>query len=126
MATSSRLIEYELDDGKTILVEVAEPVLGGLAPVCRTTATIVKAQSTLSEAVGKVRPIAESIINNLSSVTTRPDEISVEFGLKLSSNAGAVLATVGMECNYVIKMTWKKDSMSDSTDAKCSIHLAVE
>lgn len=109
MNSSNRLIEYRLDDGQTILVEVIEPTPGGLVPVGRTADVITKSQKTLSEALDNVRPAAEVIIAKLSNLKTRPDQISVEFGLKLSANAGAVLAAVSIECNYVIKLTWKDD-----------------
>lgn len=107
MNNLNRLIEYKLDDGQTILVEVVEPTPGGLAPVGRTADTIVRAQKTLSEALDNVRPVAEAIIGKLSNLSTRPDEVSVEFGVKLSANAGAILAAAGAECNYVVKLTWK-------------------
>ncbi|NJM73018.1 MAG: hypothetical protein HC862_24325 [Scytonema sp. RU_4_4] len=109
MGNLNRLIEYKIDDEHTILVEVVEPMPGGLAPVGRTADTVAKAQKTLSEAVDNVKPVAEAIIGKLSNLSTPPSEIAVEFGLKLSANAGAILTAVGVECNYVVKLTWKED-----------------
>lgn len=110
MDETRRLIQYKLDDSRTILVEVIEPVRGGLAPVGRASDTIVQAQQTLSEALENVRPAAEAIINKLTDLSQVPDEISVEFGLKLSAGAGAVIASVGVECNYIVRLGWKRSS----------------
>jgi hypothetical protein len=105
----NRLVEYEVGEGQKIIVEVSEPTPGGLVPVGRGSDAIVKAQRTLSETLDNIRPTAESIIDKLSDLTKRPDEISIEFGVKLSASAGAVLAAASAECNFVIKLTWKNN-----------------
>ncbi|MGP1386564.1 MAG: CU044_2847 family protein [Thainema sp.] len=103
----NRLVEYEIGEGQKIIVEVSEPTPGGLVPVGRGSDTIVKAQRTLSDTLDNIRPAAEAIIDKLSDLTKRPDEIAIEFGVKLSANAGAVLAAASAECNFVIHLTWK-------------------
>ncbi|NEQ35284.1 MAG: hypothetical protein F6K40_02770 [Okeania sp. SIO3I5] len=114
MSNQNRLIEYKIDDEHTILVEVVEPMPGGLAPVGRTADAVAKSQKTLSEAVDNVKPVAEAIIRKLSNLSNPPSEIAVEFGLKLSAKAGAILTAVGVECNYVVKLTWKEDPNNNS------------
>ena len=104
-----RLVEYEIGEGQKIIVEVSEPTAGGLVPVGRGSDVIAKAQLTLSKTLDNIRPVAESIIDKLSDLTNRPDEISVEFGVKLSANAGAVLAAASTECNFVIRLKWKNN-----------------
>jgi hypothetical protein len=38
-----------------------------------------------------------------------PDEIEVEFGLKMSAEAGAVVAATGLEANYRVTLTWRRE-----------------
>lgn len=104
-----RLVEFPLENGGTVLVEVAEPEQGGLVPASRGRDVVVKAQQTLQQALGKLQPTAEAIISQLKGLSEQPSEIEVEFGLKLSAEAGAVLAAAGAEANYNIKLVWKNE-----------------
>jgi hypothetical protein len=37
-----------------------------------------------------------------------PNEIKVEFELKLSTEAGAIVAASGIEANYKVTLKWKR------------------
>ncbi|MEU4219717.1 CU044_2847 family protein [Actinoplanes sp. NPDC026623] len=39
-----------------------------------------------------------------------PDEIEVEFGIKLTAQAGAVLAKASTEAHFKVKLTWAKNN----------------
>jgi hypothetical protein len=104
-----RLVEFPLEDGTTILVEIDEPEQGGLVKVSRAGDAIAKAQQTLEKALEKVKPAAQSIILQLRKLHDAPDEIEVAFGLKLSAEAGAVLASAGAEANYTVTLKWVKE-----------------
>jgi hypothetical protein len=43
----------------------------------------------------------------LRELADSPDEAAVEFGVKLSTNAGVVFASAAAETNFVFKLTWK-------------------
>jgi len=104
-----RLVEFPLEDGSTILVEVDEPEsIGGAARVARDHKTIEKAKQTFETALDKIKPTANAVIAKLRDLYEAPDEVTVEFGLKLSAEAGIVLAAAGIEANYKVMLTWKK------------------
>jgi len=42
----------------------------------------------------------------------QPDEVSVELGLSLKADAGVVVAQVGTDANFKVKLTWKPSSRS--------------
>ena len=105
-----RLIEFPLEDGTSILVEVDEPEQGGLVKASRTGDIIAKAQQTLEQSLEKVKPAAQFVIQQLRKLHDAPDEIQVAFGLKLSADAGAVLAAVGAEANYTVTLKWVKET----------------
>lgn len=46
---------------------------------------------------------------NFREMEVRPDEVQVEFGVKLSAQAGAVIAKTGVEGHLKIKLTWTRD-----------------
>lgn len=108
-----RLIEFALDDNTSLLVEVDESELGGLVEASSPGEVIAKARVSFEEALDKVKPAANVIIKKLRSLHDQPDEIEVEFGLKLSAEAGAVLAAAGAEANYAVTLKWKGKEKDD-------------
>lgn len=105
-----RLIEFPLEDGSTILVQVDEPELeGGTTHVFRPGEVAEKARITFEEAVSKTRPAAERIIAILSDMRHPPDQVGVEFGINLSAEAGAFVASVSAEANFKVILTWRRE-----------------
>ena len=106
-----RLVEFPLQDGGSILVEVEDA--GGMGVVREAARggrdVPEKARQTFEAALDKIRPAAASIIKKLRGLHDPPDEIEVEFGLKMSAEAGAVVASGGVEANYTVKLTWKRE-----------------
>lgn len=113
-----RLIEFPLEDGGSLLVEVAEPEKGGIVPASRAGEAIVRAQQTLEKSLEKVRPAADFIISQLRKLHDAPDEIEVAFGLKLSAEAGAILAAAGAEANYTVTLKWVKEKTKTNYKSK--------
>ena len=104
-----RYIEFPLGDDEFIMVEIDEPEPeGGLVKASRGSEMVEHAQMSFSKALDKVRPVAETIIGKLRKLTDQPDEIEVEFGLKMNAEAGAVVAAAGIEANYTVTLKWKK------------------
>ena len=76
-----QLVEFPLEDGGTILVEVDVPEEPGMVPATRGE-VIQRAQQTFEAALEKIRPAAQAIIGQLRALHDPPDEVEVEFGLK--------------------------------------------
>lgn len=112
-----RLVEFPLEDGECMLVEIDEPEQGGLVGASRTGNAIAKAQQTLEESLERVKPAAQSVIDKLRKLNDPPDEVEVSFGLKLSAEAGVVLAAGGMEANYSVTLKWIKEKLEKKTAA---------
>jgi len=107
------LIEFPLEDGDVMLVEVEEDGAeeGGFVPASRGEGdknVIEKATMTFQEAIDKVKPGAEAIIKKLRGLSDPPDEMQVAFGLKLNAAAGAIIASAGIEANYTVTLKWVK------------------
>ena len=104
-----RLIEFPLQDGGTMVVEVDEPEpTGGVVKAARPGEVAEKAKETLEDALEKIKPAAQSIITKLRDLHDQPDEVAVEFGIKLSAAAGAFIASAGVEANYKVSLKWTK------------------
>jgi hypothetical protein len=67
-----------------------------------------KAAGSLAEAFDKLEPAIGMIVSRLRSATRRPDEISVDFGLKLGGETGLIFAKGTAEANLTVSVTWKR------------------
>ena len=99
------LVEFPLEEGGSIVVEVDEPESAGTVRAGRGD-SIVKAKETLEEALNNVLPVTKSIVEKLRSIGNKPDEIEISFGVKLSTVAGAVIAAASAEANFDVTVRW--------------------
>ena len=106
-----RLIEFPLDDGTTVLVETDDPlsggavVRGGVGPG----AMIERAETSFEAALGKIKPVATAFIAKVRDLTDAPEQVGIEFGIKLGAKAGAFIASADTEATFKVTMTWKRE-----------------
>jgi hypothetical protein len=104
-----RLIEFDLQDGGVIVVEVDEPEPeGGFELTARPGGIVTRTGQTFEDMLERIKPAASAIIGKLRGLSDPPDEMTVEFGLKMSAEAGAVIAVAGAEANYKVTLSWKR------------------
>ncbi len=105
-----RLVEFSLEDGSTILVEVEAPGEAGFVPTARGEWNVPeRARQTFEAAWEKVRPAASAIVSKLRALHDPPDKVEVTFGLKMDAEAGAVIASAGVEANFKVTLTWRRE-----------------
>lgn len=133
----ARLAEFVLPDGSSIVAEVDDdsyhpPILppsapapapagetpgrvmrGGFTPApaaasAVATELVVKANDTFDSALDRIRSAADSMLNRLTSLAQPPDELTVEFGVKLNAETGAVIAKASTEANFTIHLKWSR------------------
>ena len=106
----AELAQFPLNGGGVLVVEVEPPdssikrvMRGGTAE-----AAIATANATFESALQTVRCAAEGILQQLRSLAEPPDEVAVEFGVKMNAETGAIIAKASTEANFKINLTWKK------------------
>ena len=109
------LIEFPMEDGDSILVEVEDLEAEPDIELASAGEMISRAGQTFETALERVKPAASVIIKKLRGLVDPPDEIAVEFGLKMSAEAGAVVAAAGAEANYRVTLTWKKEERTTAS-----------
>jgi hypothetical protein len=85
------LVEFPLEEGGSIVVEIDEPETGGTVAAGRKD-KIEKARETFEEALNTVLPATKKVAEKLRSTASRADEIEATFGVNLSMMAGAFTA----------------------------------
>ncbi|MFJ8045894.1 CU044_2847 family protein [Kitasatospora sp. NPDC096147] len=107
MGSEVRTVEVPLGDGSDEVVRVQiREVDQSLVRVGRASGSVIRASRTFGEMVDGIRPIADSFVGRLSGLVHRPDEITLEFGVSLSAEAGVVIASTATEANFSVTLTW--------------------
>jgi hypothetical protein len=104
----THVMTMAIDDGSTVLVEVADDT--GIERVGRVDTVVRDASETLNEALARVRPAAASILRSVREMAQPPDTVTLEFGVKLTAEAGVVVARTTGEANFKITVEWSTDS----------------
>lgn len=71
---------------------------------------LVKATGSLAQAFDKLEPTLEMIVSKLRSAARKPDELTVDFGLKLGGETGFIFAKGTAEANLAVSVTWRRST----------------
>ena len=67
-----------------------------------------QAKQTLGKALSSIKPVANAIIKKVQDLNKPADAVEVKFGIKMSGELGAVIASGSAEVNYEITLKWNK------------------
>ncbi|HKQ07601.1 MAG TPA: CU044_2847 family protein [Blastocatellia bacterium] len=104
-----RIVEVPLEQGGTLLIEVDDPEIRTGIRSISPTEVAEQAKQTFESALEKIKPAASAIVDKLKSISDPPDQIGVEFGIKLSAKASAFIASSDAEANFKVSLTWKRN-----------------
>lgn len=107
-------MRWELEGGGSVLVETAreDVARGGWAPAGVGAGAIHEAKLRMDEALSHVRDVATTALKTFRELPVMPDEVEVEFGVKLASEAGAVIAKAKAEGQLVVRLRWQAPDRS--------------
>jgi hypothetical protein len=69
---------------------------------------------SLSEVVGRIRPVIEAIAAQVNSVAMPPAEIVAEIKIGFSGEAKVVFVKATSDASITLRLTWKNDHQSTS------------
>lgn len=104
-----QLVTFQLENGPTVTFEsddalAVRPVMrGGHLPELLT-----ESGTSLNNALESVKSAAQVMFDRLCSLSRPPDELTLEFGVKLSAEAGAVIAKAVTDAHFAVTMKWAK------------------
>ncbi|MEU9266490.1 CU044_2847 family protein [Streptomyces sp. NPDC048251] len=112
----TELVRWRLDSGGEVIVEVP-PDGPSISPVSRTGGLVESAGTSLSSALGNVRQAASDVLGQFRAMDVRPGTIEVEFGVKLTAEAGAIIAKTSAEGHLNVRLTWENDGSQEPRPA---------
>ena len=99
------LVEFPLEEGGSIVVEIDEPETGGTVRAGRED-KIEQARETFEDALNKVLPATKTVVEKVRAMASKPDEIEVTFGVNLNTTVGAVIASATAAANFGMTVRW--------------------
>jgi hypothetical protein len=100
------IVELALEDGQTVKVEV-DP-RSGIVPSARPGEVVARASESFQSALERLTPMSEDIVARFRNLAVRPAEIGIEFGIKLTAEAGVVIAHTSGEANFKVTLQWRQ------------------
>ena len=103
----SYLFEVPLDDTGAVIVEIDEED-DGIVRAARPGEVAGRAAESLRDAWARIHPMAKAFADEVAKSRDGADEVCVEFGIKLTAEAGFVVAKAATEANFRVALTWKR------------------
>ncbi|MFH8294221.1 CU044_2847 family protein [Streptomyces sp. NPDC018059] len=105
----SELVRWESDEGPVVVeVDSRDP---GFRSVSRRgdSGEVHDVEGRFESALGHVRGAALSALRTFRERALDPDAIELEFGVKLTAAAGAVIAKTSAEGHLTVRLTWSRE-----------------
>lgn len=100
------LVEFTTDDGAVVTVEAVEEGAGSGSRLVARDDGAVQATRTFEGSLEGVRSAAASALRVFRDGSLQPDAVEIEFGVKLTAEAGALIAKSAVEGHLVVKLSW--------------------
>jgi len=110
----SELVRFAAPDGVTVLVEGDETF--GVDRVARRSDGVIQAQKRLEDALAPARATVVAALAAMGGLGF--EHLSLEFGVKLSAEAGAVIAKASGEAHLTITATWGRPAEPLAVESK--------
>jgi hypothetical protein len=106
----SHLVEFSLEDGGSLYVEVDDAPSAGPTVRGRASpgAVVSQAGATLEHVLGGVGPMLAGLVDRMRAAAS-PTSVEVEFSIKLTADAHLVVARSGGEANFRVTARWSPE-----------------
>ncbi|GHD89689.1 CU044_2847 family protein [Streptomyces naganishii] len=100
------LVRFDVGDGESVVAEL-ERADGGVVDAASASDVVARATGSFAAALEQVRAAAALTVRRMRDLPQRPDEVTVEFGVQLDAEVGAVLARTAAQGHLQVQLTWR-------------------
>jgi hypothetical protein len=115
----SQLVRVPLENGEYLIAEVDQGDIPEDSVVLASPEpgrAVARAAHTLESSLLSLRPALAGLTETLKALT--PQEVSIEFGVKLGGETGVILAKGTAEVHFTVHAKWTpKPSVADSSSS---------
>lgn len=101
------LVEVPIDGANSFVMEVDGHLDRGVVRSARPDQVVATVTGSFETALERLQPLARAIVVKLRSMDG-PEEIGVEFGLKMNLEAGLIVARTATEGSFTVMLRWKR------------------
>jgi hypothetical protein len=101
----TELLRFDSENG-AVWVEVAESTQAPVTRGGKTGSLVVEAGESLDGVLSRIGPLVKGVVRDLRATADWPDDVEVEFSVKLSADSNIIIARAGGEANFRIKLKW--------------------
>ncbi|MEN3541286.1 CU044_2847 family protein [Microbispora sp. ZYX-F-249] len=100
-------MSFDLDEGGgSVLVELHSGSI--VQRPSRKGVDFAEAKISFEDALRDVREAASAALRQFRAMASPPDEIEIQFGVKLNTEAGAIIAKTGAEGHLDVAIKWQR------------------
>ena len=100
-------VEVPVSGGIGLVVETQD-IRPGTVPAGRLHDIADSATETFDSAMTRVRFAAGTVVQRMRDMAQPPDEVTVQFAVKLATQAGVVIANTSAEANLSVTLKWTR------------------
>ena len=99
------LVEFPMMGGGSVVVEMGDEQLAGFAPAAvNPGAVATTVAETFESAVDRLLPAVRAIGDRMKQLA--PEELTIALGVKLTAEAGVIIAKAAGEANFTVTLKW--------------------
>lgn len=108
-------VEVFLPGESSLIVEVADDLDSGVVLAGRMRDVAGMTSETFESALDRLKLAAEAVVGKMRNLTQSPDEVTVEFSIKLATAVGVVIANSSAEANLKVTLRWSPGAGSEAS-----------
>jgi hypothetical protein len=102
------LIRFPIAGGESVIVEMDDDQLAGFAPAAVAPGEVAAtATESFESALDRLLPAVRAISERMKQLA--PEELTVALGVKLTAEAGVIVAKAAGEANFTVTVKWTAD-----------------
>lgn len=103
------LVEFPMATGDTVIVEMDDDQLVGFVPAAvEPGALAATATSSFESAIDRLTPAMRAISDRMKQLA--PEEVTIAVGIKLTAEAGVIVAKAAGEANFTVTLKWHREA----------------
>lgn len=100
------MMPVDSDGDGAAVFEVDRELVGSDLELAADDGLVARAHTSLREALDRVRPALSQVSETVMEL--KPDEMEIEFGLKIGGESGVIIAKGTTEVNFAVRVVWKR------------------
>ncbi len=101
-------LSVPFENGETFVVELSEGQGSGVIRAGRGEGLIEASAETFETGLSRVRHVAQALLERLTDLPRSPDHIRATFGMRVTAEAGLVVAKGSGEAHITLELEWSR------------------